>query len=292
MSTGESPAVVHFTDTGNTVRLEAPQYVPDVTQPNLQGFDQMTLHIERECTDAEGRDTSDSNGDRLRINQDAARAFWQLFEALREAALRRDNIVFLYPVIPSEDIRSNPLVKGHESDWIYEGASLKKAKFERGSPVIQITDDWWADAVNRIGRGHVVPVYARFALDAFYFAQHDPPRGIIMAYAAWETALRYYLANEASKRDPAYLIASKGGNIPKLYEFTQAARGGPLFYDLIDKATGLERASLESFRHRMESLGRVRNKLLHEGEFKLPEMAATDHALAVLSAIDWLFAVP
>jgi hypothetical protein len=42
----------------------------------------------------------------------------------------------------------------------------------------------------------------------------------------------------------------------------------------------------------MENLGSVRNKLLHEGEMKLEEMAATDHALAVLSAIEWLFAAP
>ena len=80
--------------------------------------------------------------------------------------------------------------------------------------------------------------------------------------------------------------------IPRLYEFVKAARGGPLFYDTIDAATGFERVSLESFRLRMEKLGGVRNKLLHEGEMKLSELAATDHALAVLNAIEWLFAVP
>src|SRR5260370_40303428 len=113
-----------------------------------------------------------------------------------------------------------------------------------------------------------------------------------MACAAWEAALRYYLATVASKRDPAYQIASKLMGIPRLYEFAKAARGGPLFYDWIDKATGFEKVGLDSFLKRMEKLGSVRNKLLHEGEMKLEEMAATDHALAVLSAIGRLFAVP
>jgi hypothetical protein len=291
MSTAEPPAVVYFENTGNTIRIEAPRFIPDISELPQQGFDQMTLHVERECSDKVGSDFSVQNSDKLQIGQDAAKAFWQLFEAIRESALRRDNIVFIYPVVPSEDLRNNPLVEGYESEWIYQGASLEKVKYESGRPVIQTTDDWWADAVKLLGDGSPVPVYSRFALDAFYFAQHDPPRGIIMACAAWETALRYYLANEASKQDPAYLIASKGGNIPKLVEFAQAARGGPLFFDLIDKAVGLERLSLESYRKRMNDLGRVRNKLLHQGEFKLQEMVATDHALAVLSAIEWLFAI-
>jgi hypothetical protein len=291
MGTAGPPAVVHFPDTGNTVRLEAPMYGPPTAQPVLEGFDQMTLHVERECTDEQGRDTSDNNFDRLRINQDAARGFWQLFEAIREAALRQDNVVFMFPVVPSEEIRSNPLVKGCESQWIYEGNCLEHAKIGKGIPTIEITDDRWAAAVKRLGEGKPVPVYTRFALDAVYFAEHDPPRGIVMACAAWETALRYYLATVASKRDPAYLIASEGGNIPRLYEFAIAARGGPLFFDWIDKTAGFERELLESHRQQMGKLGKMRNRLLHEGETTLPELAATNCAAAVLSAIEWLFAV-
>lgn len=285
-------AVVHFADTGNTVRLEAPQYGAATAQPSLEGFEEMTLRVERDCKDEQGTNTSYDNADRLQIKQDAARAFWQLFEAIRETGWSRDNTFFMYPVVPAENLLSNPLVKGCESEWIYNGNRLEQSKTGRGLPVIEITDERWANAVKRLGEGSSVPVYTRFAMDAIYFAEHDPTRGIIMACAAWETALRFYLATVASKRDPAYLIASKGGNIPRLYEFARAARGGALFYDWIEKATGLERVSLESFRQRMESLGGVRNKLLHEGEMKLPEMAATNHALAVLSAIEWLFEGP
>jgi len=292
MGAAGPPAVVHFADTGNTVRLEAPRYGPPPAQPALEGYEQMVLRVERECTDEQGQDTSSNNSDQLRITQDAARAFWQLFEAIREAAFLQENKVFMYPVVPAEDIRLNPLVRACESEWIYEGKSLEQLKMGKGIPAIEITDDRWAAAVKRLGEGRPVPVYIRFALDAIYFAEHDPPRGVIMACAAWETALRYYLATVASKRDPAYLIASKSGNIPRLYEFAKAARGGPLFYDWIDKAMSFERVALESFLKRMEKLGSVRNKLLHEGEMKLEEMAATDHALAVLSAIEWLFAVP
>jgi hypothetical protein len=289
MSTAETPAVLGFKNTGNTVHIEAPQFIPDITQLPQQGFDEMTLRVERACSDKIGRDFSVQNSNELQIGQDAAKAFRQLFEAIRESALRRDNIVFIYPVVPSEDLRNNPLVKGYESEWIYEGASLEKFKYESGRPVIQVTDEWWRDAVKRLGSGDSVAVYFRFALDAFYFAQHDPPRGIIMACAAWETALRCYLANEASKRDPKYLRASKEHGLPRLCQSAQEARGGPLFFDSIDKASGMERASFKSFQQLMEGLGKVRNKLLHEGEFKLPEMAAWYHAMAVMGAIEWLF---
>jgi hypothetical protein len=292
LGAAKPPAVVHFADTGNTVRLEPPRYGPPPAQPALEGYEQMVLHVERECTDEQGRDTSSSNSDQLRIPQDAARAFWQLFEAIREVAFLQEGKVFMYPVVPAEDIRLNPLVRACESEWIYEGKCLEQLKMGKGIPAIEITDDRWAAAVKRLSGGTPVPVYTRFALDAIYFAEHDPPRGIIMACAAWETALRYYLATVASKRDPAYLLASKLMGIPRLYEFAKAARGGPVFYDWIDKAMSFERVALESFRERMEKLGTARNKLLHAGEMNLPEMGATDHALAVLSAIEWLFATP
>jgi hypothetical protein len=289
MSTDEPPAIVRFAETGNTVYVEAPQYIPATPQSALDGFEQMTLCVERECTDEQGTDTSYGNADRLHINQDAARAFWQLFEAIRETGWSRDNTVFMYPVVPAENLLSNPLVKGCESEWIYNGKRLEQSKTGRGLPAIEITDERWANAVKRLGEGSSVPVYTRFALDAIYFAEHDPTRGIIMACAAWETALRYYLATVAWKRDFRCLEVSKRGNIPTLEKFATAARGGPLFYDWIDKANGLERQVLENYRLRIEKLRGMRNELLHTGEAKLPEMAATDSALAVMSAIEWLF---
>ncbi len=249
----------------------------------------MTLRVERECTDEVGTDVSPENADRLRINHDAARAFWQLFEAIREAGLRRDNRVFMYPVVPSENIQSNPLVRGCESEWIYEGTCLERLQMSKGLWAIEITDDRWAAAVKRLAEGTLVPVYTRLALDAIYFAEHDPPRGIIMACAAWETALRYYVATVVSKRDSRCVAASKRENIPTLEQLATRARGGPLFYDWVDKANDFERRGLEIYKQRMLELRGMRNELLHEGEAKLPAAAAMDSALAVLSAIEWLF---
>lgn len=289
LSSGEPPAVVKFPETGNTVRIEAPQYGPPTSQPALEGFEQMVLHVERECTDEEGMNTSHDNCERFGIYRDAAVAFWQLFEAIREAALRRDNKIFTYPVVPAEDIRSNPLVRAWEFEWIYNGNSLEKTPLGRGIPAIEIKDDWWTDAVRLLSEGKHIPVYTRFALDAFYFAEHDPPRGIIMACAAWETALRYYLATVASKRDPAYEVASKLRGLPTLYSFAAKARGGQLFCDRIGHATGWERDSLELFRRLVNDLPTRRNKLLHEGRADTSKGETTDYALAALAAIQWLF---
>lgn len=195
----------------------------------------MTLRVERECTDEVGTDVSPENADRLRINHDAARAFWQLFEAIREAGLRRDNRVFMYPVVPSENIQSNPLVRGCESEWIYEGTCLERLQMSKGLWAIEITDDRWAAAVKRLAEGTLVPVYTRLALDAIYFAEHDPPRGIIMACAAWETALRYYVATVVSKRDSRCVAASKG----KIFQRSNNSLRGP--EEVHSSTTGLTR---------------------------------------------------
>src|SRR5260370_40733368 len=94
----------------------------------------------------------------------------------------------------------------------------------RGPPAIQLTDTWWTEAVNRLKRNYPVPVYTRFALDATYFAERDPTRGIIMACAAWATAPRHYLANVAPKRDPAYVFATDSKNIPLLPKFATTSQ--------------------------------------------------------------------
>ena len=150
--------------------------------------------------------------------------------------------------------------------------------------------DWWTDAVNRLKEDRPVPVYIRFALDATYFAQHDPTRGIIMACAAWETALKHYLANVASKPDPAYRLASDIRGLHHLRRFAETARGCPLFRDEINLTHGDQRELLEHYRQQMDGLPTLRNKLLHEGKPALREGAAQNAASAVLSAIEWLFA--
>lgn len=269
--------------------LEVPRAAPATSNPALEGFDEMLLYVERECTDEEGKDASPQNYERLGITKDAARAFWQLFEAFREAALRRHGKVYVYPVAPAEDLRENPLVRGAEIDWIYNGSRLDRYTFQRGVPVIEVDQDLWRDAVARLSDQNSVPVYIRFALDAIFFAQHDPPRGIIMACAAWETALRCYLANSSTKTSKPRRALPKDGGIPRLWGLAKATRGGSLFYDTIDAASGLEREVLKTYRRRMDELPKLRNKLLHEGETGLPEGAAVDSALAVLDAIEWLF---
>jgi hypothetical protein len=62
-----------------------------------------------------------------------------------------------------------------------------------------MTERAWEDAEKRLATREEVLPHVSFALDAFYFAEGDPIRAVIMAHAAWETALRYYLTHIALK---------------------------------------------------------------------------------------------
>jgi hypothetical protein len=190
-----------------------------------------------------------------------------------------------YPVTPAEEIQNNPLVRTCSFEWQYNGTEIYRGSLH-GIPMITITGECWKEAQGRLAGRKTVPPYISFALDAAYFSEGDPLRGIIMACAAWETALKHFLANVASIRDPAYLVASRGGNIPRLYEFAKAAKGGPLFYE--SAGTGSD----EFYERQRESIRRLpewRNKLLHEGRTAIPPGTADDAVFAVLNAIDWLF---
>jgi len=288
----QAPAVIKFTDTNNLVSIEFPKPGPAPEQPALEGFDEIVLRVERECTAAEDAQARARMLYDFHVHEDAARAFWQLFEAIRAAALRLDNTVFIYPVVPTHEIGTNPLVRRCTIDWTFDGQPLVQNMGHRGLPAIQLTEEWWAEAVDRLKRNHPVPVYTRFALDATYFAEHDPTRGIIMACAAWETALRFYLAEVASKRDPAYLLASSQiRGIPNLRKFVELARGSALLQDAIDQAQGSAKETLAFYRQKLEELPGLRNKLLHKGEIEILKTNASGAAAAVLTAIDWLFGV-
>jgi len=120
------PIVIEFPDTGNTVRIEPPQFGdPTEWGKQLGALDTLTLHVERECPDAEGQDTTYANNERLSINRDAGRAFWLLFEHLRDLESQKDfepgwpRIVPSYPIAPAEVIQHNPLVRACETEWIY-----------------------------------------------------------------------------------------------------------------------------------------------------------------------------
>lgn len=259
-------------------------------------FASLVLHVERECSHVEGHDTSISNARRLNLPRDAARAFWQLFEALRYTRFQGDRSaaadpfvgasVAGYPVDPAEEIQDNPLARTCDTIWVYEGVELPSSPLG-GIPTISITKYSWTETVSRLAKGEPVPPYVSFGLDAAYFSKGDPIRGVIMACTAWETALRYYLANVASKPDPAYLIAANVGNIPRLYSFVKVAKGGPLFHDAATDP-GLSQF-IDRQRECIQRLPEWRNKLVHEGKTAIPDGAATDAAFAVLNAIDWLF---
>lgn len=288
----EQPIVIEIPATGNTVRIKAPRHNTAVKEPPFGGGE-MTLIVERECAKQPGNNPSGRTRQKLGIEQDAAKAFYQFFEAIRDSALRRENTVFTYPVVPSEDIGSNPLVTSYKLEWVYEGNAFFHDALARGIPAIQISEEGWRDAASQLTIGKTIPVYRKFVLDAFYFAQHDPPRGIVMACAAWETALRYYLAN-ISKREAVSDIRG----IPTLYELAKQTRGGSLFYDWIESVSrgepdevyrGREIEILRRYGSLVDNLRQIRNKLLHEGKSDPTEKVTTDYALAVAAAIDWLF---
>lgn len=287
----QEPAVIKFADTNNSVSIEYPKPGPASEKPELEGFDEIVLRVERECT-ATQADIRAKFLDTFQMDKDAARAFWQFFEAIREAALRLNNTVFMYPVVPTHEIVANPLVRRCSVVWTFDGQPLVQGMGQRGVPAIQLTNEWWIEAVDRLKRNQPVPVYTRFALDATYFAEHDPTRGIIMACAAWETTLRNYLADVASKRDPAYLVAADSRSIPLLRKFAETAKGCALLQDAIDQSTGIVKERLECARLMLNELPKLRNRLLHEGEMEVSTTNAKAAASAVMTAIEWFFGTP
>jgi hypothetical protein len=287
----QQPAVIIFADTSNSVSIEWPKSGPAPERPELEGFDEIVLRVERECT-ATQADIRAKLLDNFRMDTDAARAFWQFFEAIREAALRLNNTVFMYPVVPTHEIEANPLVRRCRADWTFEGRPIAQGMGQRGVPAIQLTEEWWNEAVDRLKRNQPVPVYTRFALDATYFAERDPTRAIIMACAAWETTLRHYLADVAAKSDPAYLVAADSRSIALLRKFAETAKGCALLQDAIDQSSGITKEHLEYLRLMLNELPKLRNKLLHHGEMEVSTTNAKATASAVLTAIEWFFGTP
>jgi len=276
----DTPIRIALPDSGNTVTIDPPSFGPPCgPDAHLGAFEEIVVHVERQCGDKEGRDITYANNERLHINRDAGRVFWQLFEHLRDLESQA-HFVATYPVAPAEVIQRNPLVKVCHLEWTFDGETLGRQTFT-GLPLVPIGEVAWADAARRLEKGISVPAYRSFALDAIYFEDAgDPLRAIVMACAAWETALRQYLETVASIRDPAYYVASSGQGIPRLYEFVKVARGGPLFYD---------QPEMELARKTVEDLPQLRNKLLHRGQRDVIKDVALGCAVPVLNAIEWLF---
>jgi len=280
-------ALVAVSDTGNTVYVEPPDHLaPTEYQKSLGAFDRLTLRVRRECTDQEGQNAALAEFQKLQILSDAARVLWLFFETVRESDFRENKSLAGYPVARAEEIQNNALVRTCDLEWSYDGAPPRTVPLS-SHPAIQITENAWNEAGCRLAAQEKILPYVSYALDAAYLAESDPVRAIIMACSAWETALRYYLANVAASRDPAYRIASRGGNIPRLCEFVKAAKGGDLFFEDYGKGSD---AHYNRQRECIRQLPKLRNKLLHEGGAAIPEGAAVDAVLTVLNAIEWLFA--
>ena len=285
MHAANAPISVTFPDTENTVLVEPPGVKPNQEQ-RLGAFDLMILRVRRECTDEEGRGASLTELRNWHILSDAAKVFWLFFEAVRESDFQEHNAVSGYAVAPAEEIQNNSLVRTCDVESSYEGDTPRLIPLS-SIPSIRITQRAWKEAERRLTSNQPVLPHWSFALDAAYFSGSDPIRAVIMACAAWETALRYYLANVASVRDPAYLVASRGGaNLPRLQEFMKVAKGGDLFYE--QYGHGLD-SWLDQQREYLRNLPTMRNKLLHEGRVVGKDIGAVDIVLAVLNAIEWLF---
>lgn len=276
-----SPIVVSFSDTGNTVFIEPPDSLPVADyQKSLGAFDRMTLRVIRQCNDEKGKDASLTEFQKWHILSDAARAFWLFFEAVRESDFRMNNTLAGYPVAPADEIQNNALVRTCDLESSYDGAFLRTIPLN-SHPAIQINESAWKEAARRLLAHETVPPQVSFALDAVYFAEADPLRAIVMACAAWETALRCYLAQHLGARQ------LQSANLPKLYALMKQVRGGDLFFD--DYGKGRDQY-FDQQRGCLARLPKLRNKLLHEGRTAIPEGTSLDAALAVLNAIEWLFA--
>lgn len=280
------PIIVSLPETGNTVYIDPPDHrAVTEEQSKLGAFARFTLRVRRECSDQEGRDAAIKECRDLHILSDAARVFWQFFEFVRESDWKGNSLPG-YPVARADEIQDNVLVRTCCLECSYDGAPVRSIPLSSHA-AIQLTENAWQNAACKLPTREELPAPVSFALDAFYFSERDPIRSIIMACAAWETALRYYLANIASKRDPAYLIDSRGGNIPLLYASMKKAKGGELFHD---QHWHGDAEFFAGQREHIHHLPKLRNKLVHEGKAAIPEGGAFLATLAVLNAVEWLFA--
>jgi len=280
MHAPRSALVSTFPETGNTVYLDPPDHMrPSEYQKNLGAFDRMTLRVRRECTEQEGRSAAIPEFQKLGILSDAAKVFWLFFETVRESDFRENNTLAGYPVARAEEIQNNALVRTCELESSYDGISIRSMPV-RSHAAIQITESAWNEAARKLSAHEEIPPHISFALDAAYFADSDPIRSIIMACAAWEIALRSYLAKFES--------ASKvrAAKFPDLYKLMKRARGGDLFYEYYGAESA---AHWDRERKCVHQLSTLRNELIHTGKTATPQATAIDTVLAVLDAIEWLF---
>ena len=277
-----APIIVSLPETGNTVHIDPPDHrAVTEQQSKLGAFARFTLRVRRECADQEGRDAAIKEFRDLHILADAARVFWQFFETVRESDLN-DGSLPGYPVACADEIQNNALVRTCDLECTYDGLLVRSIPLS-SHPAIQITENAWQNAARKLAARESVPPPISFALDAAYFAESDPIRAVIMACAAWETGLRCYLATVVSAGK------LRDADIPQLREFMKQAKGGDLFHDYYGKGGD---AHYDRQIACIRQLPKLRNKLLHEGRTAISEGAALEATLAVLNAVEWLYAAP
>ncbi len=204
-----------------------------------------------------------------------------MLELIRDEDFLHNETIAGYPVAPSEEPQRNPAVEFAEATVLFEGEVISSPS-RGGLASLQISPGVWNRVCERLERGDAVPAYRSFLLDAFYFATSgDPVRAVIMACAAWETALRQYLSSHAAHQASPTREVERA-HLPRLLNLAETAKGVILF-DTIETRERERRTG------QIKNLAVLRNKLLHTGRRELPKGEVVDMALCVDAAIIWLF---
>ncbi|MGD0793267.1 MAG: hypothetical protein ABR920_15980 [Terriglobales bacterium] len=111
------PLTVAF-PTGNRVEIEAPDRGPIPAEVQQRGaLAQLVVRVLRECAAPDVENASYRTLQDFRITSDAAEAFWQFFAVIRETDLKENGSLAGYPIAPSDEIQTNPMVRCCDLEW-------------------------------------------------------------------------------------------------------------------------------------------------------------------------------
>ena len=259
-------ATAHLPETGNTVHF---MVCDSIRSPDEGAFETVLLHVEREC-DPQDRDAAQTYA-KLKewgVVRDAATVLGRVLSYIRDEDFVRRQTVNGYPAVVSESPQSNPAVRTARVDVFIDGETVMSMTLT-GFPSIQIAPGVWDCVCDRLERGEDVPAYRGFLLDAYYFTiSGDPLRAVVMACAAWDTALHEFLWSKGVK------FSKRDGGVHNLRRLAEKTKGKRL---------------LRSLTGPLAKLTETRNKLLHEGRKDLAREDVVGMIYAVDGAILWLF---
>lgn len=205
-------------------------------------------------------------------------ALWRLLENLRVTHAARRRSAPVYPFARANEIRNHPLVRSCTAEWSF-GEGKVMAVPLGGVPVVRIDDGEWAEVVRRTEAGTEPARHVSLALDGVFFATSgDPARGIIMACAAWEIALRTFLGDHCRV------------GVQDLYDRAVERRGEVPFADTDDSLSVFDREGARKLLR--DLLPQWRNTILHGKDLEIPWDKAAEAALVVADAVTWLFGSP